>query len=88
MTVYLALILAGGVLGLVLTPLVTSTSTALGLVDAPGGRKVHSLSVPRIGGLAVLLAAALAMVAVTFAARWHGTDMPALRPLTPVLTGA
>ena len=51
MTVYLALLLAGTLLGLLFTPLVTSASTALGLVDAPGGRKVHSTAVPRVGGL-------------------------------------
>ena len=61
MTVYLALILAGSVFGLLLTPLVTSTSAALGLVDAPGGRKVHSTSVPRVGGVAIVLAAAAAL---------------------------
>lgn len=37
----------------------------LGLVDAPGGRKVHVLSVPRLGGLAVVLAASLAILLVS-----------------------
>ena len=58
MTVYLALLFAGTMLGLLFTPLVTSASTALGLVDAPGGRKVHSTAVPRVGGLAIVGAAA------------------------------
>ena len=88
MTVYLALILTGCVLGLVLTPLVTSTATALGLVDAPGGRKVHSISVPRVGGVAVVLAATLAVSAVIASARWQGFDSPALRPMAPILIGA
>ena len=88
MSVYLALILAGCVLGLVLTPLVTLTSTALGLVDAPGGRKVHSISVPRVGGVAVLLAAVLALIGVTLLARWQGFATPPLRPITPILVGA
>ena len=85
MTVYLALILAGSVLGLLLTPLVTSTSAALGLVDAPGGRKVHSRSVPRVGGVAITLAATLAVTAISL---WQGEDSPVFRPLAPILTGA
>jgi UDP-GlcNAc:undecaprenyl-phosphate/decaprenyl-phosphate GlcNAc-1-phosphate transferase len=88
MSVYLVLILASCVFGLVLTPLVTSTSTALGLVDAPGGRKVHSTSVPRVGGVAVVAAAALAIVVVGLAANRLGVAMPPLRPLSPILSGA
>ena len=42
MTVYLSLLAGRCRPGLLLTPLVTSASAALGLVDAPGGRKVHS----------------------------------------------
>jgi UDP-GlcNAc:undecaprenyl-phosphate GlcNAc-1-phosphate transferase len=88
MTVYLALIVAGSVLGLLLTPLVTFTSARLGLVDAPGGRKVHSFSVPRVGGLAITLAAAMAVVVVIIAARRQGLVTPSFRPFTPVLIGA
>ena len=51
-------------LALLLTPLIGRGSTALGLVDAPGGRKVHAQSVPRLGGVAVVLAAALALAIV------------------------
>lgn len=87
MTDYLALMLAGSVLGLVLTPLVTWTSVALGLVDAPGGRKVHSRSVPRLGGVAVALAATLATVGIAWAARAQGVDMPSFRSMAPILAG-
>src|SRR5262245_33373814 len=64
MTLYLTLILAGTAFGLILTPLVGAGSHALGLVDAPGGRKVHSVSVPRLGGVAVITAAALTLFVV------------------------
>lgn len=87
MSVYLALIVAGAVLGLMLTPLVTKTSVALGLVDAPGGRKVHSRSVPRLGGVAVGLAATLAFVGVDWMARSQGIPMPSVGPLAPILGG-
>ena len=62
-TVYLLLAFSSAGLALLLTPLVGRGSTALGLVDAPGGRKVHAHSVPRLGGLAVVLAAGLALAA-------------------------
>ena len=64
MTVYLLLAFSSAGLALLLTPLVGRGSTLLGLVDAPGGRKVHAHSVPRLGGLAVLLAAGLAIALV------------------------
>jgi UDP-GlcNAc:undecaprenyl-phosphate GlcNAc-1-phosphate transferase len=88
MTPYLALFLAGTLLGLLLTPVVTSASMALGLVDAPGGRKVHSAAVPRVGGLAIVAAASLALVLVVWALPMVGITRPDFRPLWPVLAGA
>lgn len=64
MTVYLLLGFSSAALALVLTPLIGRGSTALGLVDAPGGRKVHAQSVPRLGGVAVVAAASLALILV------------------------
>lgn len=87
MSVYLALIVAGSVLGLMLTPLVSKTSVALGLVDAPGGRKVHSRSVPRLGGVAVGLAATLAFLGANWMARSLGAPMPSVGPMAPILGG-
>lgn len=88
MTVYLALLLAGALLGLALTPLVSSAAMTLGLVDAPGGRKVHPLSVPRLGGLAVGMAASGALVLILTAVRAFGLETPSFRPLAPILAGA
>ena len=64
MSPYLALLMAGAFFGLLFTPAVRAASTALGLVDAPGGRKVHSRPVPRTGGLAVAAAAVAALVTI------------------------
>ena len=64
MTLYLLLGFSGAALALFLTPVIGRGSTVLGLVDAPGGRKVHTQSVPRLGGVAVVSAAALAVVLV------------------------
>jgi UDP-GlcNAc:undecaprenyl-phosphate GlcNAc-1-phosphate transferase len=88
MTIYLALLLAGAMLGLLLTPLVTSASTALGLVDAPGGRKVHSTAVPRVGGLAIVLAAIAALLLVVRTLPAVGIASPDFRHLAPVALGA
>ena len=83
MTVYLLLSLSSAVLVLLVTPLVSRGSIRLGLVDAPGGRKVHPQSVPRLGGVAVVTAMVLAMILVRL---WGPRDFgpaiwPALQPL-------
>ena len=49
-------------LALLITPLVRSISCRLGLVDHPTDRKRHPLGIPRLGGVAVLAAYALAYV--------------------------
>jgi UDP-GlcNAc:undecaprenyl-phosphate GlcNAc-1-phosphate transferase len=88
MTLYFALLVAGALLGLLFTPVVSSASRALGLVDAPGGRKVHLTAVPRVGGLAVCTAATLALVLIITTLRAMGVEPPSLQPLWPVLVGA
>ena len=78
---YLLVGVSSAALALLLTPVIGRGSTRLGLVDAPGGRKVHARSVPRLGGVAVVLAAVLGLFLVT-------TLVPgALDPLAwPVMT--
>lgn len=39
---------------LVLTPLVIKLACSLGIVDRPGGRRIHGSATPRLGGLAVM----------------------------------
>lgn len=81
-TVYLLLGLSSAALALVLTPLVSRGSIRLGLVDAPGGRKVHAQSVPRLGGVAVVTATIVAMILVSLWGPWDFDPAiwPALRP--------
>ena len=62
MSIYLLLALGSAVLAVVLTPLVARASLLLGLVDAPGGRKVHTESVPRLGGVVIVVASILGMI--------------------------
>jgi UDP-GlcNAc:undecaprenyl-phosphate GlcNAc-1-phosphate transferase len=86
-TVYLLLGFSSAALALFLTPVIGRGSAALGLVDAPGGRKVHMHSVPRLGGVAVVTAAALAFVLVQ--ALVPAPDDTALWPdLQPLIAGA
>ncbi|MEX0383175.1 MraY family glycosyltransferase [Spiribacter sp. 1M153] len=47
-------------------------AAALGLVDKPGGRKVHARTVPLIGGVAVLLAFGLASLLLPIPLRAYG----------------
>jgi UDP-GlcNAc:undecaprenyl-phosphate GlcNAc-1-phosphate transferase len=47
------------VLALALTPIVRRVALVMGAVDQPGERKIHVQPVPRLGGAAVLTAAAL-----------------------------
>jgi UDP-GlcNAc:undecaprenyl-phosphate GlcNAc-1-phosphate transferase len=87
LTLYLLLGFSSAALALFLTPLIGRGSTVLGLVDAPGGRKVHTQSVPRLGGLAVVAAALLSVVIVR--AFVPASDNTALWPeLRPLLAGA
>jgi len=86
--VYLLLGLISAALALVLTPVIGRASTRLGLVDAPGGRKVHARSVPRLGGVALVLSAAIALALV--AALRPGTigtpNWMAMRPFITACT--
>ena len=87
MTVYLLAALISLVLTLILTPLVGRASRRLGLVDAPGGRKVHAQSVPRLGGLAVCAASAAA-IALTLSITTAGFEQPPWETLRPLVIGA
>lgn len=83
MSIYLLLGLGSAVLAAMLTPLVARGSRRLGLVDAPGGRKVHAESVPRLGGVAIVVASLLGMIlAQALAPGRPGPDIwTTLRPL-------
>jgi UDP-GlcNAc:undecaprenyl-phosphate GlcNAc-1-phosphate transferase len=79
---YLLVAVSSAALALFLTPVVGRGSTLLGLVDAPGGRKVHLHSVPRLGGIAVVVSAAVALTLVNGLVPHEGQSQlfPALQP--------
>lgn len=87
MSAYLLLVLMGASLSALLTPVVSRISAALGLVDAPDGRKVHLRSVSRLGGVAVCLAAlgALWLLKLVRPALWPDEF---ILSSVPILAGA
>ncbi len=70
---YLWIYIAATVTAMGLTPVVVRTARRLGLMDLPGMRKVHAVSTPRVGGVAVLASAGAALVLAIF------TDNPTAR---------
>lgn len=53
---YLATFCVSGAAALVLTPIVRAIAIGLGIVDKPGGRKVHRGNMPTMGGVAIAVA--------------------------------
>lgn len=49
------------VVGLIATPLVRGLAQSRGLLDEPGGRKVHRVAIPRLGGVAMAIAFGVAI---------------------------
>ncbi|HET7340254.1 MAG TPA: MraY family glycosyltransferase [Methylomirabilota bacterium] len=63
--IYLGLFAIAAGLAASLTPAVRALGRRWGLLDLPGERKIHTVSVPRIGGVGVTLAAVVALAIVT-----------------------
>jgi UDP-GlcNAc:undecaprenyl-phosphate GlcNAc-1-phosphate transferase len=55
------------VVALVVTPLVRDLAHRLNLLDQPGGRKVHEIAIPRLGGIAMAIAFGVAIGLATLA---------------------
>jgi UDP-GlcNAc:undecaprenyl-phosphate GlcNAc-1-phosphate transferase len=67
------------VTGLIVTPIVRGVAHHLGLLDQPGGRKVHEVPIPRLGGVAMAIAIAVAIGGATIANPDLGSTL-GLRP--------
>ena len=67
------------VVGLVATPIVRGYAERRGLLDQPGGRKVHRVAVPRLGGVAMAVAFGVAIGAASLAS----PDLGAVGGLRP-----
>jgi UDP-GlcNAc:undecaprenyl-phosphate GlcNAc-1-phosphate transferase len=67
------------VVGLVATPIVRGFAQGRGLLDHPGGRKVHRVAIPRLGGVAMAIAFGVAIGAATLVSPDLG-EVGRLRP--------
>lgn len=50
---FLTTFFISGAVAIILTPLIRKVAIALGIVDKPGGRKVHRKNMPTLGGIAI-----------------------------------
>ncbi len=72
---------------LLLTPVVRDLALRIGAVDKPGSRKIHVIAVPRLGGISVVLAVCLTILAAYGLARLSPGLMPYMETWSPVLIG-
>ena len=76
------------VVGLAVTPVVRHYAHGLELLDQPGGRKIHEVAIPRLGGVAMVLAFGVAIALATVASpnvRAMGGSGPSR--LVPIIAG-
>ncbi len=66
MKTYVAFFAASLLLSLALTPAVRLAAIRLGIIDRPGGRKIHYTDVPRLGGVAVAFSAVFPFLGFLF----------------------
>ncbi len=65
---------AAVVIGLVVTPIVRHYAHRLQLLDEPGGRKIHLVAIPRLGGVAMFVAFGVAIGLAFLASPGLGSD--------------
>ena len=72
---YAAPALVAAVVAFALTPLVARLAVLIGAIDVPDARKVHTVPIPRLGGLAVVASIAAVLVGSTWLSggRWRLT---------------
>ena len=75
MTIYAIAGITSLLVAVGLTPIARHLALRFGLVDAPDARKVHRISVPRLGGVAIYAAFLVGTAAAVFASRWTGVDV-------------
>ncbi|WHZ15119.1 MAG: Undecaprenyl-phosphate alpha-N-acetylglucosaminyl 1-phosphate transferase [Nitrospira sp.] len=84
----LFLILVASSASLLLTPIVRDVAIRIGAVDKPGGRKIHVVPVPQLGGISVILSVLLAVFAAQVLEWMSGGSNLNIRESTAVLAGA
>ena len=79
---HLAAFVISAVVVLFLTPLVKKAGLASGKVDMPGGRKVHSQPMVRLGGVSIFFGVLISLLVVWFTGGFLGSDGLPLDPVT------
>lgn len=82
---FLLMLVAGGT-SLLLTRLVRYTAVRLGAVDQPDARKVHKVAIPRLGGVGVVFAIGLTILAANLLGWLQGMSIQ-VNEWMPILLG-
>jgi len=85
--VYIVLFVTAFLISLLLTPLMISLAFFLKIVDEPGERKIHKHTMPRLGGLAIVLAFILPLIFASFLIFFteKGVHLPGMLSVLPRL---
>jgi len=86
---YLVLFLSAVFISLAVSPLIRRLAFVIGAIDLPGERKIHSVPIPRLGGVVIALSCAVTLLAAWGTGKlnpsWTTVD---LTTWWPVLIGA
>ena len=88
MVTYLLVFIAALMAASILTPFIARTAVRVDILDKPGGRKLHTSAVPRLGGVAVALGLTVALGVSVVAAPRLVASTPQLAELLPIIAGA
>jgi UDP-GlcNAc:undecaprenyl-phosphate GlcNAc-1-phosphate transferase len=69
---YLFLVIIAFCASLILTPLVRSLAVRIGAIDRPGERKIHAVSMPRLGGMGVVGSVVFTGLTAVAVESWRG----------------
>jgi len=87
--IYPVLFLIAFAISLALSPLIRRLAFVIGAVDLPGERKIHSVPMPRIGGVVIALSFAVTLAAACNIRELNASWMiPHLTAWWPILAGA
>jgi UDP-GlcNAc:undecaprenyl-phosphate GlcNAc-1-phosphate transferase len=85
---YLLFFVASFLIALILTPLVRALSIRFGVLDLPGKRKIHKEDIPRLGGVAIFIAAVLPFAIYLIIKDFKGPEIStAWPPLVGLILG-
>lgn len=87
-TIYLLVFAVAFATSAAITPLVERTAVRVDILDRPGGRKLHTSAVPRVGGVGVALGLAVALGACVVLDARAGIGTQGLEGLLPTISGA